>query len=212
MTLWTKQDSLAGAPKYLRDSDNYPAPAPERDYGGLPMQENVENAYLVDTTEAAQAENRAKGLKTPGWNLYKEYGTGRKYVENLVAMKVTPQVAGDLGVKGNTAIEDTVVVDRTITISVQPANTTVTAPATATFTVTAAASPASTLTYQWYKAESTAPNTWAPVGTNSASYTTGATAVAPGSGATNGDRYKVTISASGATAKTSSIATLTVTA
>ena len=212
MPLWTDQDTRAGAPKFLRDPADYASPAPSRDYGGLPMQDSINQAVFVDTTEAVQDENRAKGLKTPGWNLYKAYGNGRHYVETLVAMKRTPGVSGDLGVTGNTATEDLIAVDRTITISVQPLDVSVTAPATATFTVTAAASPSTTLTYQWYKAESTAPNTWAPVGTNSNSYTTGSTAVAPGSGATNGDRYKVTISASGATSKTSRIATLTVTA
>ena len=212
MPLWTDQDTRAGAPKYLKDPANYAAAVPSRDYGGLPMQENLNDAVFVDTTEAVQAENRARGLKTPGWNLYKAYGAGRHYVETLVAMKRTPSVSGDAGVTGNTATEDVIAVDRTISISVQPLDVSVTTPATATFTVTAAASPSSTLTYQWYKAESTAPTVFSAVGTNSASYTTGATAVAPGAGATNGDKYKVVVTASGATAKTSRVATLTVTA
>jgi hypothetical protein len=33
--------------------------------------------------------SRALGIKTPGWTLYKEYGTGRRRVETLVAMKRT---------------------------------------------------------------------------------------------------------------------------
>jgi hypothetical protein len=35
------------------------------------------------------ANTRADGIKTPGWTLYEEYGTGRKRVETLVAMKTT---------------------------------------------------------------------------------------------------------------------------
>jgi hypothetical protein len=31
--------------------------------------------------------SRLDGIKTPGWTLYEEYGTGRKRVEVLVAMK-----------------------------------------------------------------------------------------------------------------------------
>ena len=40
----------------------------------------------MDITEAGVAANRAKGIKTTGWNEYEEYGTGRKRVETLVAM------------------------------------------------------------------------------------------------------------------------------
>ena len=215
MPLWKKEDTYDGAPKYLRDPDDYPAAAPDRDYGGLPMQDSIENAYLVDSTEAVQKENRAKGVKTPGWILYKEYGNGRKYVETLVPFKVTALAAGDEGVANTEFGDDTVLVDRTIAISVQPANISVVAPNTANFTVTAAASPTTVLTYQWQIQQSGA-GAWANVATGTgrttASYTTGATAVAAGSGATNGDKYRVIVSAAGATSVTSNAATLTVTA
>lgn len=201
MALWGKTDTLADAPKYLTDE------------AGVSRNVDIDNAFFVDTTEAGVAGNRAKGIKTPGWMLYKEYGSGRKYVETLVPMKVTAGAAGDAGVTNNTATEDATVADRTITISVQPASVTRVAPATATFTVTAAASPTTTLSYQWQKQESTeSGSTWTNVGTNSNSFTTGATAVAPGAGDTNGDKYRVIVSASGAVPVTSSVATLTVTA
>jgi hypothetical protein len=77
------------------------------------------------------------------------------------------------------------------------------------------ATPTATLTYQWQVQQSSeSGSTWTNVGTNSASYTTGSTAVAPGSGATNGDKYRVLVSAPNNTpvVVTSSIATLTVTA
>lgn len=99
MALWGKTDALASAPKFLSTETD--------------ANRNIDkdNAFFVDTTEAAVAGNRAKGIKTPGWILYKEYGTGRKYVETLVPMRVTAVAAGDLGVSSNTEIEDSTVAD-----------------------------------------------------------------------------------------------------
>lgn len=97
MALWGKTDSLADAPKWLNAND--------------PNKSNdLDNAYFVDVTEAQVASNRAKGLKTPGWNLYNNAG-GRHRAECLIAMKVSAASAGDLGITGNTAVEDTVVAD-----------------------------------------------------------------------------------------------------
>lgn len=202
MSLWGKTDTLASAPKFLSADTN--------------ANRNIDkdNAFFVDTTEAAVTSNRAKGIKTPGWVLYKEFGAGRKYVETLVAMKMTAVAAGDAGVANNTATEDAVVADRKITISAQPANRSVVAPATAAFSVTAAAVPTSALSYQW-QIQQAGTGAWANVATGTggttATYTTAATDVADGVGATNGDKYRVIVSASGATL-TSNAATLTVTA
>jgi hypothetical protein len=92
MALWGDTDTDADIPKYLTAADNA-------------------KAYFIDTTEAAVASNREKGLKTTGWNLYEEYGSGRKRVEVLVAMTRTSVEAGDDGTTGNTAIEDATVAD-----------------------------------------------------------------------------------------------------
>lgn len=46
-------------------------------------------AVYVTVEDAQDANTRADGIKTPGWTLYEEYGTGRKRVETLVAMKST---------------------------------------------------------------------------------------------------------------------------
>lgn len=99
MALWGKTDSLADAPKFLSSAAD------------ANRNIDIDNAFFVDTTEAAVASNRAKGIKTSGWILYKEYGAGRKYVETLVPMRVTALAAGDAGVTGNTAVEDTTVAD-----------------------------------------------------------------------------------------------------
>ena len=98
MSLWKKTDNLDGAPKWLNANDSN-------------RSNDLDNAFFVDTTEAGVASNRAKGIKTPGWILYKEYGSGRKYVETLVPMRVTAAAAGDAGITGNTAVEDTTVAD-----------------------------------------------------------------------------------------------------
>lgn len=103
MASWGKTDTLADAPKWLSDDVNV-----------MPSQD-IDNAVFIDTDEAAVEANRNNGLKTPGWNLYQEYtdqnGNVRKIVEPLVVMKVASVDAGDDGVTGNTAIEDTIVVD-----------------------------------------------------------------------------------------------------
>lgn len=84
-----------------------------------------------------------------------------------------------------------------ITITTQPTNKVVTAPATATFTVVASVAPTATLTYQWKK------NGTNISGATSASYTTPATA--------QGDTgtFTVVVSSAGATSVTSTGATLT---
>jgi len=99
MALWGKTDALASVPKWLEDDANNTNWSNDRD-----------NAVFVDVTEAGVAANRAKGLKTPGWNLYSNAG-GRHRSEVLVAMKVSASDAGDLGVTGNTAVEDAIVAD-----------------------------------------------------------------------------------------------------
>ena len=99
MAQWGKTDALASAPKWLEDSAN-----------NTNWSNDVDNAVFVSTEEAGVASNRAKGLKTPGWVLYSNAG-GRHRSEVLVAMKVAQADAGDAGVTGNTAIEDTIVAD-----------------------------------------------------------------------------------------------------
>lgn len=99
MGSWGKTDTLADAPKWLEASAN-----------NTNTSNDVDNAVFIDTDEAGVAANRAKGLKTPGWNLYSNAG-GRHRSEVLVAMKVTSAAAGDAGVTGNTAVEDTIAAD-----------------------------------------------------------------------------------------------------
>ena len=99
MALWGKTDALASVPTWLSaDTDNTNA------------SNDKDNAIFVDVTEAGITANRAKGIKTPGWNLHITAG-GRTRTECLVAMKVSAADAGDLGITGDTADEDLIVAD-----------------------------------------------------------------------------------------------------
>ena len=180
---------------------------------------NGRDLYFIDADEAQQAENRSRGLKVPGWTNYRSYtdanGNVRNKSEVLIAMGAYHGATGSGTYQAETgdSADDAVLVDGTITISTQPASISKVAPATATFTVAATLAGAGTLAYQWQVQQSTESGaTWTNVGTNSNSYTTGVTAVAPGAGATNGDKYRVIVSSTGSTSVTSSTAVLTVTA
>jgi len=164
--------------------------------------------FFVDANEATTAANKAKGINGAGWWLYRTFtdaqsGTRHK-AECLIAMSIDAADSGDA--------EDTVTVDRAITIGTQPANVTVVAPAPATFTVAATATGDGTLAYQWQIQQEGAGGFANISGATSASYTTGATATGDGAGATDGDKFRVVITTAGAANATSDAATLTVTA
>ena len=99
MALWGKTDALASVPTWLEDAAANTNKSNDRD-----------NAIFVDVTEAGIAANRAKGITGPGWWLY-HTANGRHFAECLVPMKVTAVAAGDLGVTGDTAVEDAIVAD-----------------------------------------------------------------------------------------------------
>lgn len=206
MSLWGKLDDANSAPKFLLDAANFPAANTARDYSGLPMQVDVNNAYFVDVTEAGASANRANGIKTPGWVLYKEYGTGRKFVENLVAMRVTADISGDR--------EDVVATDGIITITSQPLSVNVGYSSLATISVEASSDPVATLMYQWQKAESSAPSTWTAISgaTDSVLYVTSANTTNSANTffGSDGDLYRVSISGAGFTTVVSDNAIITV--
>jgi hypothetical protein len=183
MALWSNTDATASEPKNLSSTEK-------------------ETVFGIDVAEAQTAANVAKGLNTPGWVKYTTYedaqGNTRHKSEVLVALSTM------------TLDNDTIAPE--ITIGSQPASTSVIAPATATFAVTATRTGAGSLAYQWQIQQEGA-GAWANIsGANSASYTTGATAIGDGAGATDGDKYRVIVSLAGAESVTSAAATLTVTA
>jgi hypothetical protein len=55
----------------------------------LSTAQSINEAVFVTVADAQDSNNRADGIKTPGWNLVKTIGNNRKSVETLVAMKQT---------------------------------------------------------------------------------------------------------------------------
>jgi hypothetical protein len=186
MALWTNVDNEAGKPKYLSDSLR-----------------NDQTTSDLDSTVGVDAAEKANipSAQHAGWVLTTEGSggrAGRVFSETLVAMG---SMTGD---------NDTIAPE--ITISGQPSATSVVEPATASFSVTASRTGTGTLTYQWQIQQDGA-GAWANItGATSNTYTTGATTVAAGSGASNGDKFRVIVSLAGAESVTSNAVTLTVTA
>jgi hypothetical protein len=179
---------------------------------------NGMDLYFVDINEAQQPENRARGLKNPGWWLYRTAtnadGSVYHHAECLIALGGQ---SDKLQATTGDAADDAVVVDATVSITTAPTNASVTAPATATFSVVAALTGAGSLTYQWQVQEG-GTGAWANVtrgsGGTTANYTTGATQVAAsGTADSNGDKYRCVVGATtGNTDVTTTPVTLTVTA
>jgi len=193
---------------------------------------NGRDLYFIDADEAQQAENRARGLKVPGWSNYRSYtdanGNVRNKSEVLVAMGAYSGATG-FGTyqaqTGDNTADDTVLVDGTVTIVTQPLSQSKVAGSGAgnkgVFVVAATLAGVGTLAYQWQVAESATPTVWANVsrgtGGTTATYTTGNTQVAASASVdSNGDKYRCLVWGTGSnvavTTVTSDVATLTVTA
>jgi len=162
--------------------------------------------YFADRGEAQLVGNKLKGIKYPGWWLYKTYtdvnSVVRHKAECLVALDVLAVTSGDA--------EDVVLSDVYVFIATQPVNLTRVAPNTANFTVAATIEPTGTITYQWQRSTdggTVFANVATGTGGTTASYTTEATTVGM-----NGYKYRCIVGASGAPNVTSNVATLTVTA
>lgn len=186
MSLWTNTDNNAGKPKNLSTADKAVT-------------------FGVSITEAQQAENIAKGISTPGWTKHTQYTNAQGVIRNKSEVLVA--FGGDMT---SDTTDDATVVDRTIAITVGPVAHSVTAPAATTFTVTASVTPAAAATYKW-QTNGGSGTTYTDI-TDDAVYSGAATSTLSISDSTglNGYKYRVVVSADGATAKTSSGVTLTV--
>ena len=192
---------------------------------------NGRDLYFIDVEEAQQPENKARGLKGPGWWLYRQWTNAdssvAKQAECLIALSGNSDSRqATTGDSGSTlragGSDDSIAVDGTITIVTQPLSQSKVAGSGAgnkgVFTVAATLAGVGTLTYQWQVQESSESGaTWTNVsrgtGGTTATYTTGNTAVAASpTGDTNGDKYRCIVSATGSTSVTSDPAVLTVTA
>jgi len=175
---------------------------------GIAASEQAKTVVFVDETEAALAENKARGINAPGWWSYFTYTDGsgktRHKAEHLVFI-ANPDTT-------ETQPDDAIAADvqNIVTISAQPADASVTAPATATFSVTASVTTGTgTIAYQWQLSTDSGASFSNISGATSASYTTPATTAVTFD--ENGYQYRVKLTTdTGAAEVVSDAATLTV--
>jgi hypothetical protein len=175
---------------------------------GIAASEQAKTVVFVDETEAALAENKARGINAPGWWSYFTYTDGsgktRHKAEHLVFI-ANPDTT-------ETQPDDAIAADvqNIVTISAQPADASVTAPATATFSVTASVTTGTgTIAYQWQLSTDSGASFSNIAGATSASYTTPATTAVTFD--ENGYQYRVKLTTdTGAAEVVSDAATLTV--
>lgn len=158
---------------------------------------------FIDDVEATLAENRSRGLTAPGWWEYMTYtdasGNTRHKAQHLVAFKDAPVNAADL--------DDVVAADvaSSVTISVQPANSTSSSGAGQfTLTTTTTGTPGA-LTYKWQR-QTTNGTTWKDItasldsGITYAGFTSSTLTYSGLAGTTrDGYKYRVKITSAGGT-------------
>ena len=128
---------------------------------GIAASSQAKQTIFIDDTEAALAENKARGLNAPGWWSYYTFTDCDGHTRHKAEMLVT--IAGPEANSNETQSDDAAAADEsvTITISTQPADTAVAVDAALTLTLAAVATPpgdASVLAYQWQKLS--ASNRW----------------------------------------------------
>jgi hypothetical protein len=149
MSLYGKDDSNANKTKAGR---------------GIAASSQAKQTIFIDDTEAALAENKARGLNAPGWWSYYTFTDCDGHTRHKAEMLVT--IAGPEANSNETQSDDAQAADVSvaITISTQPANTAVAVDAALTLTLASIATPpgdASVLTYQWQKLSDA--NRWANI-------------------------------------------------
>ena len=135
MSLYGKTDSNANVTKAGR---------------GIAASSQAKQTIFVDETEAALAENKARGLNAPGWWSYYTFTDSSGATRHKAEMLVT--LADAEANSSESQSDDAVAADRTVVISSQPALTgAVSAGAPATFTVSASIEGATggSITAQW---------------------------------------------------------------
>ena len=125
---------------------------------------------FIDNTEAALAENKARGLNAPGWWSYFTYTDGGGNTRHKAEMLVT--IAGPDLNANETQADDAAAADVSvlITINTQPVTQAVAVGAVLSLSVDAIATPpgdASVLTYQWQKKSG---RRWTNIGANQPTY------------------------------------------
>ena len=175
MSLYGKTDSNANVTKAGR---------------GVSASSQAKQILFIDDTEAALAENKARGLNAPGWWSYYTFTDCEGNTRHKAEMLVT--IAGPDANANETQADDASAADVSvlITINTQPAPTTAVIVGQAlSLSVAAIATPpgdASVLTYQWQKKPESG-GRWRNVGANQPTFDVGAYA------ATDAGEYRVKI-------------------
>ena len=168
---------------------------------GVASSAQAKTIVFVDNTEAALAQNKARGINAPGWWSYYTFtdsGGNTRHKAELLVTIADPDTT-------ETQADDTIAGDAasSVAIDTQPQNASVEANEsnTATFTVATTVTGAGSATYQWQV------NNVDISGATSASYETAAVVAGD-----NGNAYRCRVGTSqGATEVISDAATLTVT-
>ena len=121
---------------------------------GVSASSQAKQILFIDDTEAALAENKARGLNAPGWWSYFTYTDTEGNTRHKAEMLVT--IAGPDLNANETQADDAAAADVSvaITINTQPADAAVAVGGTLQLVLAAIATPpgdASVLTYQWQK-------------------------------------------------------------
>ena len=172
---------------------------------GVAATSQAKQTIFLDDTEAALAENKARGLNAPGWWSYYTFTDCDGNTRHKAEMLVT--IAGPDLNSNETQADDAVAADVSVLIDIQtePVDTAVAVGAALQLVLAATATPpgdASVLTFQWQKKSG---KKWANV--SGATLTTFDVATYA---ATDAGSYRVKInSTNGATEKISAVAVVT---
>ena len=137
---------------------------------GVSASSQAKQILFIDDTEAALAENKARGLNAPGWWSYFTYTDSEGHTRHKAEMLVT--IAGPDLNANETQADDAAAADVSvlITINTQPASVAVTVGQPLSLAVAAIATPpgdASPLQYQWQKKSG---RRWVNIGANQPTY------------------------------------------
>jgi len=172
---------------------------------GVAATSQAKQTIFLDDTEAALAENKARGLNAPGWWSYYTFTDCDGNTRHKAEMLVT--IAGPDLNSNETQADDAVAADVSVLIDIQtePVDTAVAVGAALQLVLAATATPpgdASVLTFQWQKKSG---KKWANVSGATATTFDVATYAATDAGS-----YRVKInSTNGATEKISAVAVVT---
>ena len=165
------------------------------------------NSYelvFADSTEGSLNESKSRGIKNPGWWLYRtytdHYGATRHKAECIAAMSVAAGTSGDMA-------DDTIAADvaSAVTITGQPGNSTSSSGAGTFAVTTSTTGTPGTLAYVWQR-QKAGTTRWANItasldtGITYADFTTATLAYSGLGGATlNGQNYRVKITSANGT-------------